>query len=193
MNREIQNLQWIQKGRTGCTFATLFSKSPDTVGWKFMNMLEWMNLHETLGFEKDCLIVSIVFDEMFKKEDIRRWALQNGFYEENTSENTVGLRHREKEGISWVQYFGPDSHVVTRRTPYPMLMYTRKLNKSHYIKVGFNGLLHLAHAWYDKISDRVYDLLWQRSYKQTSKILGHAPTIVEAAKTTWLKDGNNKI
>lgn len=177
------NLEWIAKGNTGCTFATLFAKNPEIVGWKFISPVEWV----TKSFSENTLIVAIEFREDATKEQVRAWALSNGFYSENTSDRTEGLRIKCEQGISWVQYFGQDSHVSTRRTPFPMLMFTRKLNKSFYVKVGFNGLLHLAHAWYDKISDRVYDLLWKRSYEQTRKKLGHSPNIKEAAKTTWLK------
>ena len=182
-----QNIEWIKKGRTGCTFATLFAKSPEVVGWKFMTMLEWMNKNETLSFSEQDMIISIVFDDILNKNDIKFWALKNGFYVEDTSPNTEGLRLKYKQGISWVQYFGPDSHIPTRQTPYPMLVYTRRLNTSYYIKVGFKGILHLAHAWYKNIKESTYDLLWDRSYKQTSKLLGHKPDIRSAAKTTWLK------
>lgn len=178
------NLEWIAKGNTGCTFATLFAKNPAIVGCKVMGEREYRKGN----FSDDTLIISIIFNpELYDKDAIRAWALRNGFYVEMTSRNTEGLRIKCDEGISWVQYFGPDSHVPTRRTPLPMLMFTRKLGKSHYIKVGFNGLLHLAHAWYDKISDRVYDLLWERSYHQTKKKLGQSPDITQAAKTTWLR------
>lgn len=179
------NLEWIQKGNTGCTFATLFSKAPETVGWEFMSPPEW--IVRSYLFNNLPLIVSITFEEGLDKDFVKRWALLHGFYLEDTSEGTEGLRIDCPEGKAWVQYFGPDSHVVTRQSPQPMLLYCNKLNKSHYVKVGFKGILHLAHAWYEKISERVYDLLWERSYKQTCKKIGHAPTIKEAAKTTWLK------
>lgn len=175
------NLEWIQKGNTGCTFATLFSKAPDTVGWKFYHYYEWMSKRP------EDLLICIEFPLGMKVDEIRSWALHVGFYLEDTSDNTEGLRIDCKEGKAWVQYFGPDSHVVTRQAPYPMLMYCNKLGKSYYVKVGFKGILHLAHAFYDKIGSRVYNLLWDRSYKQTCKKLGHVPTIKEAAKTTWLK------
>lgn len=68
-----------------------------------------------------------------------------------------------------------------------MLMYTNKLGPKHYVKVGFKGILHLAHAFSESVKENVYDLLWDRSYKQVCKIIGHKPTIREAAKTTWLK------
>lgn len=179
------NREWIAKGNTGCTFATLFAKSPEVVGWRFMTSDEWETLRE-LDASPNCLIVAIEFTEFWNKEDVRDWALINGFYVEPTSKDTEGLRIACDEGISWVQYFGPDSHVVTRRTPYPMLMFTRKLGISYYSKVGWKGILHLAHAFYYKINKKIYDLLWDRSYEQTKKKIGHAPTIKEAAKTTFL-------
>ena len=183
------NLDWIRSGATGCNFATLFSKKPEAVGWKIYTWHEYIfECHHGNKF-KDDLIISIEFtdNETWTKDVVKSWALLNGFYLEDTSDKTEGLRIDVPEGKAWVQYFGPDSHVVTRRSPTPMLMYCNKLNKSYYVKVGFKGILHLAHAWYDKISDRVYDLLWQRSYKQTEKKLGHKPTIFEASKTTFLK------
>ena len=112
--------------------------------------------------------------------------IRHGFFLEKTSSGTEGLRILCGAYVSWVQYFGPDSHVVTRQSPYPMLMFTCRLGVSFYAKVGFHGILHLAHAFYDKISERVYNLLWDRSYEQVKKKIGHKPTIIEAAKTTFL-------
>lgn len=180
------NREWIMKGNTGCTFATLFSKNPSIVGWRFYDPIQWVYQHH---YEELSLIVSIEFpnDGFWCKSTIKSWALSHGFYIEDTSETTEGLRIKCKNGVSWVQYFGPDSHVKTRQSPSPMLMYTNKLGKSYYVKVGFHGILHLAHAWYDKINEKVYDLLWSRSYEQTKKKLGKSPDIISAAKTTWLK------
>lgn len=172
-----ENLEWIRKGNTGCVFATLFSKNPENVGWEFVK-------HEDYKYNNS-LLISIVFPKYFTKSMVRIWALQNNFFEESTGANNIGLRIKCKEGVSWVQYFGKDSHVKTRQAPVPMLMFTNKLNRSYYAKVGFKGILHLAHAFSDKVKENIYDLLWQRSYKQTKKILGHSPTIKEAAKTTW--------
>lgn len=179
----MENIDWIKKGNTGCVFATLFAKHPETIGWKFIDHIDFSYNQ----VPKDALLVSIIFPESFTKEDVRQYALANGFYEESTSDETTGLRYKCKDGVSWVQYFGLDSHVATRRAPQPMLLFTVKLNSTHYIKVGFKGVLHLAHAYSNKISEKVYNLLWQQSYKQTKRLLGHSPTIKEAAKTTWLK------
>jgi hypothetical protein len=179
----MENLQWIAKGNTGCTFATLFAKNPKLVGWETITPYEWA----TKTYNKDAMILSIEFSAEANINQVKQWALSNGFFIENTSDNTEGLRIDCPEGVSWVQYFGLDSHVSTRRTPYPMLMFTRKLNASYYAKVGFKGVLHLAHAFTNTITEKAYDLLWNRSYSQTRKKLGFSPTINEASKTTWLK------
>lgn len=188
-NKEwVANREWIAKGNTGCTFAALFAKNPEVVGWKFIYYKDWERDKNIEG----CLI-SIEFPPMevttiVRWYHIRDWALVNGFYLEDTSEETEGLRILCPGGVAWVQYFGPDSHVPTRRTPNPMLMFTARLGVGYYAKVGFKGILHLAHAFWDKISEKVYDLLWDRSYKQVEKKIGHKPTIKEAAKTTFLKE-----
>lgn len=181
------NREWIASGKTGCTFATLFAKKPESVGWRFMTWGQWWYARRDGNLP---LIVAIDFpnDGYWNKETVKDWAMIEGMWLEKTSGKTEGLRIQCEQGVAWVQYFGPDSHVVTRRAPNPMLLYTNKLGASHYVKVGFKGILHLAHVWYDKISERVYDLLWDRSYEQTKKKIGHAPTIVEAAKTTYLKE-----
>lgn len=180
---EVDNIKWIAKGNTGCVFATLFAKNPESVGW--ITIPFWA--YHPDEFTNDDLIVSITFPVRWNVKRVKDWALGNGFYTEDTSLCTEGLRIKCNEGVSWVQYFGPDSHVKTRQSPRPMLMYTRKLNKLYYAKVGFKGLLHLAHAFSESVKESVYDLLWNRSYNQTKKLLGHIPTINEAAKTTWKK------
>lgn len=178
-----ENLKWLRKGSTGCTFATLFSKNPDEIGWKFFSYQDFPVYFPLL--EPQVNIVSIVFPEDWGRELVEEWASRNDFYTEMTSENTYGLRIKCNDHTSWVQYFGKDSHVLTRRSPYPMLMYTNRLRHKFYPKVGWKGILHLAHAWSDRFT-KSYDTLWKQSYKQTKKLLGHTPTIKEAAKTTFL-------
>ena len=180
------NQEWIAKGNTGCAFATLFAKDPEKIGWKFLRLSEWDKIHRFGGNLNGINIISIDFPRFASINGVKKWALRNGFFLEETSDETEGLRILCGSNVSWVQYFGPDSHVKTRQSPTAMLMFTCRLNTSFYAKVGFHGILHLAHAWYHKISDRVYDLLWDRSHKQTEKKVGHKLGIKEAAKTTFL-------
>lgn len=172
------NLQHIKKGKLGCVFASLLAKDPSSVGWvRILNPRE-------LEVPKDAFIVSYIFEGK-NIEWVREWALNNGMYEEPTSENTTGLRLKCKEGISWVQYLGPDSHVKTRQTPNPELIMCVKLPTKYYYKVGFKGVLHLAHASIEHIRERHLKFLWDRSFVRTKEILGFKPTIFEAAKTTF--------
>lgn len=173
-----KNLDFIRKGKTGCVFATILARTPDKIGWKrIVNPT-------TLVIPKDAYIVSFIFEGK-TKDEVKQWALENGMYEDITSKNTTGLRYKCENGVSWVQYFGQDSHVKTRQTPNAELLFCVKLPKKSYFKVGFKGVLHLAHASIEHLKERTLDFIWDRSHIRTKEILGFKPTVEEAAKTTF--------
>lgn len=177
-NTVVENLEWIKSGKVGCTFASYFARMPESIGWKFVvNPAEF-------DVPDDCLMLSLLFPDG-NKESVKEWALSNGFYLEDIEDGLTGLRRKFKDGISWVQYFGQDSPVVTRQTPHPMLMMSVKLPPVTYLKVGFKGILHIAHASIEGIKSYIADRLWQTSHENTQRQLGHKPTIFEAAKTTF--------
>lgn len=179
MHKEVEeNIEWIKSGKIGCTFASLFARDPDAIGWKFIRA------DKLFVIPDDCFILSIVFRNC-NKEDVKQWALFNGFYLEQIEESLTGLRYKFNDGVSWVQYFGQDAPVKTRQTPNAMLTMCVKLPAKYYFKVGFKGLLHIAHASVKHLSNRVADVLWDSSHKNTARQLGHKPTIKEAAKTTF--------
>lgn len=173
-----ENLDWIKSGKVGCTFASYFARVPESIGWKFI-----VN-PDKIYVPDDCLMLSLVFPNSNKK-DVREWALNNGFYLEQIKDGLTGLRFNFPDGISWVQYFGYDADVVTRQCPYPMLLMSVKLPIKIYFKVGFKGILHIAHASIEGLSNFVADRLWETSHSNTTKQLGHKATIKEAAKTTF--------
>lgn len=181
MKKIDKNLEFIRSGKTGCVFATILSKNPDKIGWKRI-----LNPSK-IEIPKDSCIISYIFENK-SKEEVKQWALDNGMYEDITSSNTTGLRYKNSNGVSWVQYFGKDSHVKTRQTPNSELLFCVKLPKKTYAKVGFKGVFHLAHASVEYIKNEYLDLLWNRSFTRTKSILGMHPTINEAAKTTFLND-----
>jgi len=198
---QMTNLEWIAAGNTGCTFATLFAKKPEQVGWQHLTHNQFENWRVSYA---DALVMSIEFPSDWRAKDVRKWALEHEedkqpvFYEEEVNDECLGLRIRmynprgssdnKESAPAWIQYFGPDSHAETRKTPTPMLMFTRKVNPAGFFKqVGWSGVLHLAHAFASHITDKMADTLWKRSYEQTKKKLGHSPTDHEAAKVTWLK------
>ena len=117
-----KNLQFIRRGKTGYLFASILAKNPEKIGWKrILNPT-------TLEIPEDANIVSFIFEGK-DKEYVREWALMNGMYEDITSKNTIGLRIKTEEGVSWVQYFGKDSHAKTRQTPNAELLFCVKLPK----------------------------------------------------------------
>ena len=172
------NLNYIKRGHTGCVFATIMARNPDKVGWvRIFNP-------DKLVIPNDAYIVSYIFEGK-TQEEVRKWAIDNGMYEEPTSDNTTGLRYDGEESPSWVQYFGPDSHVKTRQAPVAELLFCVSISRNYYKKVGIKGVLHLAHASVEHIKEKSLDRIWNSCFTQTKKILGHEPTIAEAAKTTF--------
>lgn len=172
------NKQWMATGKIGCTFAALFAKNPSKVNWvTIVNP-------ETFYIPDNAAILSFQFPNG-DISSVRTWALKNGFYEEIISDNLTGLRYKIGSNIAWVQYFGFDSHVVTRQAPVPELMLCVKLPLVQFAKVGFNGILHLAHTCVASLTERKANKLWETSYKNTAKKLGHSPSLIEAAKTTY--------
>lgn len=172
------NKLWMQTGAIGCTFAALFAKNPEKVNWVTL-----IN-PDKFYIPKGCAILSIQFPNG-NIDSVKKWAFQNGFYEEKISDNLTGLRYSIGKNIAWVQYFGIDSHVKTRQAPIPELMLCVKLPLVQFAKVGFNGILHLAHATVEYLTNKKADKLWETSYKNTAKRLGHTPELTEAAKTTY--------
>lgn len=172
-----KNKQWMNSGKIGCTFAVYFSKFPELCNWY---TVEESNFH----IPKEAALLSIQFPDK-NITYVRNWALSNGFYEELVGEGLIGLRYNIDDKISWVQYFGPDSHVITRQAPIPELMLCVKLDGQQYYKVVQKNILHLASASVKYLSNKISDTFWNSSFKKTKKLLGHTPTVVEAARTTF--------
>lgn len=172
------NKKWMATGKIGCTFAALFAKRPELVGW--------VTIAKPIDFKipADAFILSIQFPGE-TKQTVLEWALNNGFYLENIGGGCEGLRYNIDVDVAWVQYFGPDSHVLTRQAPIPELMMCVKRPLGSYFKVGYNGILHLAHASVRHLAKNKVDKLWETSHIQTAKLLGHKPNLSEAAKTTY--------
>ena len=179
-----EQIDWIKSGKIGCVFASALVKQREKIGWQFN-----INYLSSQPFPKagdDCFIMSIIFPTR-TIDQVREIALNNGMYIEDIDDMYEGLRIKIGKDISWVQYFGPDSHVKTRQSPHPMLTFTVKLPAHVYAKTMVKGIFHLAHASIEHFTSKQANTLWERSFAKTKKELGHAPTIREAAKTTFLK------
>lgn len=177
-----KNKEWMSRGNIGCTFAALFAKNPESIGWNTIN-IQWIN--QRLEIPKDTFILSIQFPDYWDYTTVRVWAERNGFYEEELGSGLIGLRYKQNSIVSWVQYFGQDSHVSTRKSPIPELCLCLKLPTKYYWKVGFSGILHLAHASVKGVKNKIADKLWETSYSNTTKRLGKKAGKEEAGKVTW--------
>lgn len=187
MEKEIQeNIDWIKSGKIGCVFASALVKNHDKIGWKFYHVDNAAHYRQDYHEDK-VMIASIVFPNWDIKR-VRQHALDSGMYIEKLDDMYEGLRISFSNGnVSWVQYFGPDSHVKTRQSPHPMLSFTVKLPAHVYSKTMVKGIYHLAHASIEWLTGKQADRLWQQSLIKTKKELGHSPTIREAAKTTFIR------
>lgn len=172
------NKKWMATGKIGCTFAALFAKKPELVGW--VTVIS----PKTFKIPNNAFILSLQFPDA-DKHSVFDWAMNNGFYCENLGQGCTGLRYKINKDVAWVQYFGPDSHVKTRQAPVPELMLCVKRPIGAYFKVGYHGILHLAHATVAHLKPSKADKLWDTSHKNTEKLLGHRPFLSEAAKTTY--------
>lgn len=178
-----KNKKWMSEGKVGCTFATLFAKEPHKIMWETIKI---NNVWDKLKIPKTAFILSIQFPKEWDKSNVTAWALANDFALENVDTNLSGLRYKASKGLtSWVQYFGPDSHVKTIQAPIPELCLCLKLPTQYYFKVGFEGVLHLAHASVKGLTEKVADALWKSSHRNTEKILGKKAGKEEAAKVTF--------
>jgi len=178
-----ENLAFIRSGATGCVFASVLARQPENINWVRIEN------PQDASYPDSAMIVSFVFPNKTRDEVIQ-WALQNGFYTEVVCKESgaTGLRHKTPNGISWVQYFGQDSHVKTRQAPHAELLFCVKRGLYTFHKVGFKGVLHLAHACISGLKAHLLDTMWERSFASTAQRLGHSPTILEAAKTTFIHE-----
>ncbi len=74
----MNNIKWLQSGKTGCTFATLFAKNPESVGWKFYSHTTWeiYRLFDLI----DANIITITFPDDWNIEKVSIWAYKLGFF-----------------------------------------------------------------------------------------------------------------
>jgi len=181
-----ENIAWIESGKIGCVFASALVKQRARIGWHFYSA-DWFMREFEGHFSDKSYIISIVFPG-YTIDRVRDFALNKmGMYIEDIEGMYEGLRIKMGPNVSWVQYFGPDSHVKTRQSPHPMLSFTIKLPAHVYAKTMVKGIFHLAHASIEHFTAKKAHTLWEQSFAKTKKELGRSPNLAEAAKTTFVK------
>ena len=185
MSGDIINEQarWIKSGKIGCAYAAALVNQRDLIGWKF----EVVNDLENYDFKiaEDTYLLSLVFP-FENLKSVKDWALKNGFFIEDIDDIHEGLRIEIDNKKAWVLYFGPDSHWKTRQSPHPMLMFTVKIPKIYHVKVLLKGVLSVAHASLEYISEKQNEIFWKQSHVMSKNHLGYSPK-KEDAMATFLK------
>lgn len=100
----------------------------------------------------------------------------------------LGLRVRVGVLESWVSGFGPfDFLPVTRRSPYTEVAFRVKARPKYelILKPAPENVIHLADLDLLGVTNAAFRTLWQASLDRTARMLGHAPDLRSAAKTTY--------
>lgn len=194
MTIETQNIietqiRWIRSGKIGCAYASVLVNYRKLIGWNFFVITDIENSKLKIG--NDDFLLSIVFpnENLYA---VKEWALKNSFFIEDVDAVYDGLRIEIDGKKAWVLYFGPDSHWETRKSPYPMLIFAVKIPKIYHAKVLMKGVLSVAHASLEFISEKQNELLWKQSHIMSKNILGYSPKREDAFGTFLKADTNNK-
>lgn len=173
-------VSWIRSGKIGCAYASALVNQRKLIGWNFVVITDATN--SKLKIKNDDYLLSIVFPNE-NLNSIKEWALNNGFFLEDVDAIYEGLRIEIEDKKAWVLYFGPDSHWTTRQSPYPMLMFSVKIPKIYHAKVLMKGVLSVAHASLEFISEKQNELFWKQSHVMSKNILGYSPKKEDALGT----------
>lgn len=175
-----EQVNWIKTGKTGCAYATTLINQRDLIGWEFQIIQDIEN--DVFKIPEDAFMLSIIFPNQ-SIESIRTWALKNGFFIENVNEIYEGLRIEIDSKKAWIFYFGQDSHLPTRQSPHPMLTFSVRIPAIYHVKVLLKGILSVAHASLQFVSDKQNEVLWKQSHIMTKRILGYSPNKHDAMTT----------
>jgi hypothetical protein len=191
--------QFFSRNRAGCAFAAYAAKRPDKYGWASV-VLEvdtgWID--EALAHaiaDPDTEALSMIFPSVKTTEAlielIEACRRSSQFFDEGYSDEAtrfVQLRACIGGDLSWVTGFGNFEFLpATRQAPHCELTIRVKPRPQYdwYFKEPIDGVVHLADLDMRGMKEHNLRKLWGVSFETTRKILGHAPDIESAAKTTF--------
>lgn len=188
-------LEYISRGKAGCTFAAIAARNPDKYDWGFYEIKS----QEDSIPEFEHSTVSLLFPEHWQYKDVFKWAISNGMWEEEVKKGTLwrrfkrwwkgeklsGLRYKSKDNYTaYVMYMGLDSHCPTRQTPRPLLTFRTCSTTEMFYRVGFSGVLHIAQMPVLVALNKAENL-WKSSHRNSKRIVGENLNEEHAAKTTY--------
>ncbi len=201
--REIIDAQlyFYMSGGAGCLFVAHAANDPSKYEWR-LEILQ-ATIHKVDATIKTAMedggisTLSLLFPSILTAEHLVEFLKELGAaskyvgisqYEELLDAVCLGLRARISGLTSWVTGFGPfDFLPATRRAPHVEL--TMRINpRPHYnvvMKEAPSGVIHLADMDMKSMRQKKFLALWNGSFINTEKILGHKPDLRSAARTTF--------
>lgn len=185
--------------KAGCIFAAYVAKNPKKYGWfqKIVksNLCEIEDAISSSISSKSITTISLIFPEINAIEDLIElvYLLEKSnliFFTVLNYNNyrCIGIRIKVNELTSWVSGFGSFEFLPkTRQAPYTEITFRVKPRPKFdfVLKASPENVIHLADLDLLGKSERSFKGMWQASFNNTFKILGHSPDLMSAAKTTF--------
>lgn len=196
-----EQLRFFRENETGCSFAALAARDPSKYGWHRVVIepnASWIDvaIAEAVA-DPDTSTLSLIIPSITTSEELWEFLLELqqsrfifvGLDEVIGADRCIGLRARVGEYQSWISGFGNfPSMPITRRAPFVELVLRTKPrpNYSVILKEAPAMVIHLADMHLRGITREAFAALWQSSLRRTAAILGHAPDLRSAAKTSFV-------
>lgn len=195
-----EQMSFFRSNSTGCGFAAYAARNPGHFGWKQVVVdsdPEAVDraLSDAIQ-EPETSTLSLVFPDINRPEHlwefVKALGASDGIFvgqdEMLLGQRCIGLRARVRELTSWITGFGNFEFLpLTRRAPHVELTIRTKARPDYKVilKEAPKMVVHLADMHLRGISRQDFSALWEASLRRTASILGHAPDLRSAAKTTF--------
>ncbi|NCN42364.1 hypothetical protein GW916_14080 [bacterium] len=193
-------LDFFLKGRAGCAFVALAAKNPQKYGWTIVptNISSEAIDHEIeKGINDEATsTLSLVFPSVTSELDFRillsaLLSCKNIYLGQDEMFNgarCLGFRVAVGELSSWASGFANFHFMpLSRRAPCVEIAFRVKPrpNYREVLKEAPKGTIHLADMDMLGMASASFKFLWKKSHEKTMALLGHAPDLRSAAKTTF--------
>lgn len=198
---------WFTQGQVGCAFAKYMAKDTQQFGWDFITYTEndfsknkISELYDDIKYyikKEHSETLSVIFPLIKTEKDfanlIHSLISNTDIFIEKTLQynNHTLLAMRldisGHENNSWIMALGPlDTFPLTRQAPFLQLVIRLKVKDTDrmYSKAKNVPDAHNADMPVDMLPIHMQDRLWEASFKNTKRVLGHKPDNLSAAKYT---------
>ncbi len=199
---------WFKQGQVGCGFAKYMAGDSDRFGWRFIvekkseytkssisKLYSKIKNHiQHSGDEVLSILFPHINSDISFAELIKSLVEHTPFFIDNVQEYSeklilISLRLdiSGNKNNSWIMALGPfDDFPKTRQCPVTQIVIRLKVKDTErmYHEAKNVSDAHNADMPVDMIEPRKQDALWELSFKNTERVLGHKPDNLSAAKYT---------